>query len=70
MNSSVIWNAGVNASDIDVTAKDGIVTLTGMAESAAAWRHAIDLVQSVRGVRRVDASELRIEEVKGDVSQC
>ncbi len=68
VNSSLMWSAGVDAGDIDVNAKDGVVTLTGVADSAAARRQAIDMAQSVRGVKRVDASELRIE-VAGEVSQ-
>lgn len=68
VNSSLMWSAGVDAGDIDVSAKDGVVTLTGVADSAAARRQAVDMAQSVRGVKRVDASELRIE-VAGEVSQ-
>ncbi len=58
----------MDADDINVKAKDGIVTLTGVADSAAARREAIDMAQSVRGVKRVDASDLRIE-MAGEVSQ-
>lgn len=68
VNSSLAWSAGVDATDIDVDAKDGVVTLTGVADSAAAKRQAVDLAQGVRGVKRVDASGLRVE-VGGEVSQ-
>ena len=68
VNSSLAWSAGVDATDIDVDARDGVVTLTGEADSAAAKRQAVELAQSVRGVKRVDASGLRVE-VGGEVSQ-
>ena len=68
VNSSLACSAGVDATDIDVDARDGVVTLTGEADSAAAKRQAVELAQSVRGVKRVDASGLRVE-VGGEVSQ-
>ncbi len=68
VNASLMWSAGVDAGDIEVNAKDGVVTLTGVADSAAARHQAIDMAESVRGVRRVDASDLRIE-VTGAVSR-
>ena len=68
VNSSLMWSAGVDADDIDVEARDGVVSLTGTADSAASKRQAIELAQGVRGVKRVDASGLRID-TAGSVSQ-
>jgi osmotically-inducible protein OsmY len=49
----------VDASDIDVTVKDGEVTLTGIVEDRRAKRLAEDCADSVRGVRDVQ-NQLRI----------
>ena len=47
------WDPEVDASDIGVTARDGIVTLTGVVDSFLARTSAERVVQRVRGVRAV-----------------
>ncbi len=49
----------VSASNIDVDVQDGVVTLSGIVESAAAKEHAEKVAKSVEGVRRV-INELRL----------
>lgn len=61
INSSLMWSAGVDAGDIDVDVTDGRVTLSGTADSVAAKRQAVDLAGSVRGVKSVEAGNLRVE---------
>jgi osmotically-inducible protein OsmY len=43
----------VKAHQIDVTTKDGIVTLTGNVDSESAKQKAIDLARSTKGVKNV-----------------
>ena len=47
------WDPEVDDSDIGVTAKDGVVTLTGFIDSCAAKLAAERVVKRVRGVRAV-----------------
>lgn len=59
--STLMWTEGVQASDIVVATKDGVVTLTGTVESGFEKELAIELTQGIRGVQRVDASGLKLE---------
>jgi len=67
-NSTLLWTQGVQGSDIDVEAKDGVVTLTGTVESGYERELAIDIAQGIRGVNRVDASKLMLESSNQSVS--
>jgi osmotically-inducible protein OsmY len=51
------WNPAVDASSIGVTAKDGVVALTGSVPSYADKFYAVKLVQKIRGVKGI-ADEL------------
>lgn len=59
-NSMLQWTEGVHASDIKVETKDGVVTLLGTVESGYERELSIEIAQGIRGVQRVDASELQI----------
>jgi osmotically-inducible protein OsmY len=54
------WLPNVNAADIGVTAKDGIVTLTGTVETYAEKRAAEQAVLQVKGVKGV-AEEIEVK---------
>jgi len=47
------WNPRVNAKEIAATVKDGIVTLTGFADTFGTKQAAIDAVHQISGVRDV-----------------
>ncbi len=68
-NSSLLWTSGVQGTDIDVTTRDGVVTLTGTVETRFEKDLAIEVAQGVRGVQRVDASGLKLESNTNQVSQ-
>ena len=51
---------GVPSTDISVTTVDGVVTLVGALPSELAVKKAIAAARSVKGVRQVDASSLRV----------
>ncbi|MDX2007852.1 MAG: BON domain-containing protein [Meiothermus sp.] len=53
------WSPAVDASSIGVTAKDGVVTLSGFVPSFAEKHLAVRLAQKVRGVRGI-ADELEV----------
>jgi len=58
VKSTFIWSSGVSSGDISVTTDDGIVALSGKVGSEAERELAIELAEQLRGVTRVDASEL------------
>ncbi|MOA37688.1 periplasmic protein [compost metagenome] len=58
MKSTLLYSSNVAGSDIDVTTKDGVVTLSGKVHSGAERDLAIELAQNVRGVKSVDAKGL------------
>lgn len=68
-NSTLLWTQGVHGSDINVQAKDGVVTLTGTVDSGYEKELAIDIAQGIRGVDRVDASALTLEGSSQSVSK-
>ena len=49
---------GIKSGDIDVTTKNGLVTLSGVVNSKAQMQKAVALAKSVKGVRQVDSSAL------------
>jgi hyperosmotically inducible protein len=49
---------GIKSGDIDVTTKNGLVTLSGNVASKAQVQKAINVAKSVKGVRNVDSSAL------------
>jgi len=58
VKSTFIWSSGVSSGDISVTTDDGVVALSGKVGSEAERELAIELAEQLRGVTRVDASEL------------
>lgn len=50
---------GVKSMDIEVTTVDGVVTLSGVLGSDTAVKKAVAAAQSIKGVKRVDASGLK-----------
>jgi osmotically-inducible protein OsmY len=54
------YSASVQADDIVVSTRDGVVTLVGDAHGGAARALAIELARELRGVRGVDASALML----------
>lgn len=58
VSSSFALSKYVDALDIGVDTKDGVVTLTGTVSSASEKDLAIELADGVRGTRRVDARQL------------
>lgn len=49
---------GIKSGDIDVTTKNGIVTLSGVVNSKAQVNKAVALTKSIKGVRQVDSTAL------------
>ncbi|GAB2663258.1 BON domain-containing protein [Arenimonas aestuarii] len=68
-NSTLLWTEGVHGTDIDVETRDGVVTLEGTVESGYEKELAIDIAQGIRGVQRVDASGLVMQDSSEAVSQ-
>ena len=50
---------GIKSGDIDVTTKNGLVTLSGNVASKAQVQKAIAVAKNVNGVRNVDATGLK-----------
>lgn len=50
---------GIKSGDIDVTTKNGLVTLSGVVHSKAQVQKATALAKAVNGVRDVDATALK-----------
>jgi osmotically-inducible protein OsmY len=59
--STLLWTEGVQGSDINVDTKQGVVALKGSVGNDYEKELAIDIAQGIRGVRRVDASGLKID---------
>lgn len=55
-----LFSTAVNSGTIDAEASKGDVTLAGTVDSALEREVAIQLAQDLRGVQRVDASDLRV----------
>jgi len=53
VQDAIKWEPLLNAADIGVTAKDGVITLTGTVDSYAKKLEAEDAAKSVRGVKAV-----------------
>jgi len=64
VKSSLMFSRSVDALDINVDTRDGVVNLRGTVSSPAERDLAVELARNVRGVRRVEAGGLRI--VDGD----
>lgn len=53
---------GVKSTDVEVKTTNGIVALRGTLATETAIRKAIDVAKSVKGVKQVDASNLKSKE--------
>ncbi|MBO9663897.1 MAG: BON domain-containing protein [Dokdonella sp.] len=53
---------GVKSMEVDVKTIDGVVTLTGVLATDTAVKKAVAAAESVKGVKRVDASGLKSKE--------
>lgn len=53
VKSTLMYTRNVNGSDIAVSTKDGVVTLSGKVDSGAEHALAVELAQNVRGVKSV-----------------
>ena len=60
VKSTLLLSRWVDGTDIDVDTKDGAVTLTGVAESQAEHDLAIELARDIKGVKSVDAKNLKV----------
>lgn len=60
VKSTLMYSSNVNGSDIDVSTRDGIVTLSGKVDSGAERALAIELADNVRGVKSVQSEGLTI----------
>jgi hyperosmotically inducible periplasmic protein len=58
VKSTFLWSSGISSMDISVTTDDGVVALSGKVDSDAERELAVELAEQLRGVKRVDASDL------------
>lgn len=59
VKSTFMYSSNVDNNDISVSTKDGNVTLSGMVSSGAERALATDLAQNIRGVKSVNAKDLK-----------
>lgn len=60
VKSSLLFTRSINSFDIDVTTDKGVVSLSGKVDSSIERDLAIEVAQNVRGVKKVDASRLKV----------
>jgi osmotically-inducible protein OsmY len=60
VKSTFMYSSNVDGSDISVSTRDGVVTLSGKMDSSTERAMAIELARDVRGVKSVDSSSLTI----------
>ena len=60
VKTSLLFSKNVSGSDIDVTTRDGVVTLVGKVDSGAERDLAIEVTKDIRGVKSVKAGGLRV----------
>lgn len=60
VKSTFMYSSNVDGSDISVSTSKGVVTLSGQMDSGAERALAIELAQNVRGVKRVQSTELSV----------
>ena len=53
---------GIKSGDIDVTTKNGLVTLSGVVASKAQREKAVAVAKSIKGVQNVDATALKSQD--------
>lgn len=62
VRSTLIFSRNVPARSIGIETKDGVVTLDGEVDNAAAKELAVELASGIRGVSNVNADNLRVVE--------
>jgi osmotically-inducible protein OsmY len=62
VKSTFMYSSNVNGSDISVSTKSGIDSLSGKVDSGAERALAIELAQNIRGVKSVNSTALSIDE--------
>ena len=60
VKSTFIYSSNIDASRINVSTERGVVTLSGKLDGGAQRALAIELAENVRGVKRVNARDLKI----------
>jgi osmotically-inducible protein OsmY len=60
VKSKLLWSEQVSGLDIDVDTRNGVVNLKGSVSSPQERALAVELAENVGGVKRVDASGLRV----------
>lgn len=60
VNSTFMYSTSVESNNIDVSTDNGVVTLTGKVDNNAERVEAIALAGNIRGVKSVDAKELKL----------
>jgi osmotically-inducible protein OsmY len=58
VKSTLLYSSNVSGSDVEVSTKAGVVTLSGKLSSGAEKALAVELTENVRGVKSVDAKGL------------
>lgn len=69
IRSTLDWNSSIDSSNIEVAAENGVVTVSGEVASAGERQRTIEAAQSIRGVKRVDASSLTVDSNAEAVAQ-
>lgn len=60
VKSSLLISTNVDGLDLSVETKDGVVTLTGSASSAAERDLAVEIAKDIKGVKNVDAGGVEV----------
>lgn len=60
VKSTYLYSASVDSSNIDVSTKGGVVTLTGKVDSGVERSLAVQLAENIRGVKKVQSQGLSI----------
>jgi len=61
VKAELLATDGVKSAEVSVDTKDGVVTLTGVLANDLAVKKAIAAAESVKGVKRVEASGLKVK---------
>lgn len=61
VKTELVTTAGVPSGDVSVDTAGGVVTLTGVLASKVEVKKAVAAAESVKGVKRVDASGLKVK---------
>ncbi len=60
VKSTLLFSSNVSGSEVEVTTRSGVVSLSGNLENGAEIALAIELAKNIRGVKRVDTKELTL----------